>query len=182
MPAKAILALCLLAAAAQPALAREPVAEVNQEYAIKAAYLFNFGRYVQWPQEAVYGRDAPLVIGVLGKNPFGGLLDQISQKKLEGRPIAVLRLSSMAEYKPCHILFVAASATAEDKSKALKLAQYAPILLVGEEAGFAEQGGTINFVVEENKVRFQINPDAAKRSQLKISSKLLGLARIVGQH
>jgi len=172
----------LLVATALPASAQETAAEVNQEYAIKAAYLYNFGRYVQWPAQAFADRDAPLVIGGLGNDPFGGLLDEIGKKRLDGRPIAVRRLASMADYKPCHILFVAASAAAKDKSEALKLAQRSPILLVGEEAGFAEQGGTVNFILEENKVRFQINRETAKREQLKISSKLLGLARIVGEN
>jgi hypothetical protein len=173
--------LCLLCAARLPAQAQLPGGEASQEYAIKAAFLYNFGRYVQWPPESFPRDDAPLVIGVLGSDPFGALLDEIAEtKKIEGRPIIVRRLAAMTTYKPCHILFVAASASAEDKLAAIKLAQRSPVLLVGEEPGFAEQGGTINFFVDQNKVRFEINTEVAKREQLKISSKLLSLAKIVG--
>ncbi len=171
-----------LVAAALPAAAQAPASEAYPEYAVKAAYLLNFARYVQWPPEAFQRSDAPLVISVLGSDPFGPLLDEMGKKKIDGRPIAVRRLSSMADYKPCHILFVTASAAAEDKSDALKLTQRSPVLLVGDDAGFAERGGTINFVVADNKVHFEINRDAAKRGQLKISSKLLGLAKIVGEN
>jgi len=177
----ATLALCLLVAIARPASAQAPASQAYPEYAVKAAYLYNFGRYVQWPAQAFQGNESPLVIGVLGSDRFGGLLDEMGKKTIEGHPISVRRFASMADYKPCHILFVAASATAEDKSEAIKVTQRASVLVVGEEAGFAEQGGVINFLVADNKVHFEINREAAKREQLKISSKLLGLAHIVGE-
>jgi len=155
--------------------------ESNREYAIKAAYIYNFGRYVQWPPESFQADQSPFVIGVLGSDPFGALLDEIVEsKKIEGRPITARRFASIAEYKPCHILFVAASANPKEKAAALKMAQGSQVLLVGEDPGFAEQGATINFFIEQNKIRFEINTEAAKREQLKISSKLLSLAKIIG--
>jgi hypothetical protein len=164
-----------------PAQVDDGYLEVNREYAIKAAYLYNFGRYVEWPPESFGGNDSPFVIGVLGKDPFGAILDEIAAtKKVEGRRVIVRRFATMAEYKPCHILFVAASVAPDQKAAALKKAHGSVVLLVGEEAGFARQGGTVNFFIEQNKVRFEINLDAAKREQLRISSKLLSLARIVG--
>jgi hypothetical protein len=155
--------------------------EVNREYAIKAAYLYNFGRYVEWPPQSFSSGDSPFVVGVLGKDPFGPILDEIAVvKKIEGRRIVARRFATMADYKPCQILFVAASAGPEQKAAAVKMAEHSPVLLVGEEPGFAQQGGTVAFFVEQNKVRFEINLEAAKREQLKISSKLLSLAKIIG--
>jgi hypothetical protein len=158
----------------------EEAGEPNREYAIKAAYLYQFGRYVQWPAKSFSGDSDPLVIGVLGVDPFGGILEEIARtKRIEGRPIAVRRFASMAEYTPCHILFVNASVSPEQKAAAIDRAQKMPVLLVGEEPGFAERGGTVNFFLDENKIRFEINIEIAKQDQLKISSKLLSLARIV---
>jgi hypothetical protein len=156
--------------------------ETNREYAIKAAYIYNFGRYVQWPPASFPDSQSPFVIGVLGSDPFGALLDEIAQsKKIEGRPIAARRFASMAEYQPCHILFVSAAASPEQKLAAIKMAQDSRVLLVGEDPGLAERGATINFFLEQNKIRFEINAEAARREQLKISSKLLSLAKIVGE-
>jgi hypothetical protein len=157
--------------------------DANREYAIKAAYLYQFGRYVQWPANAFTSDGSPLVIGVLGTDPFGGVLEEIARtKRIDGRPITLRRFASMAEYTPCHILFISSSVGPEQKAAAIQKAQRSPLLLVGEEPGFAEQGGTINFFLDENKVRFEINSEVAKQDQLKISSKLLSLAKIVGRY
>ena len=157
--------------------------DVNREYLIKAAYLYQFGRYIQWPAHAFAHDGSPLVIGVLGTDPFSGVLEKIARtKRIEGRPIAVRRFVSMAEYTPCHILFVSSSISAEQKAAAIHKSHQSALLLVGEEPGFAEQGGTVNFFLDENKVRFEINLEFAKQDQLKISSKLLGLAKIVGRY
>jgi hypothetical protein len=159
----------------------EEAGEINREYAIKAAYLYQFGRYVKWPERSFADRNSPLVIGVLGNDPFVGLLDEIARtKRLDGRPIVIRRFASMAQYTPCHILFVPASVGAAEEAAAIRRLRGGPTLLVGEEPGFAEQGGTVNFFPEENKIRFEINTDAAREGQLKISSKLLSLAKIVG--
>jgi hypothetical protein len=154
-------------------------AVINHEYAIKAAYLYHFGGYVEWPASAFPTKDTPLVIGVLGTNPFGDTLDEIVRtKKVAGHSIVAKVFASMAAYTPCHILFVHASTSPEEMATAIRAANGLPVLLVGENPGFIEQGGTINFFIEENKVRFEINVDIAKRQHLKISSKLLGLAKI----
>jgi hypothetical protein len=158
----------------------EESAEVNREYTIKAAYLYQFGRYVQWPSHAFPDSRTPLVIGVLGTDPFGAVLDDIARtKRVDQRPIVVRRFATMADYAPCHILFVAASTSPEQKATAIKKAQNFAVLIVGEEPGFAEQGGIVNFFMDENRIRFEINPKAAGVDQLKISSKLLSLAKIV---
>lgn len=154
---------------------------VNREYAIKAAYLYQFGHYIQWPADSFAQEQSPFVIGVLGADPFGDALDEIARdKKISGRPIEVVRLASPADYKPCHILFITSSAAAEDQISVIQKSQKNPVLLVGESPGFAQQGGTINFFIEGNRVRFEVNMEVAKREQLKISSKLLNLAKIIG--
>jgi hypothetical protein len=154
--------------------------DANREYAIKAAYLYQFWRYVQWPTDSFVDARAPLVIGVLGPDPFGGILDEVARtKKIEGHSIVIRRMNSMAEYAPCHILFVVGSGNAEQKAQALERLRGTSVLLVGEEPNFTEHGGTINFFFDENRIRFEINAEAAKQDQLKISSKLLSLAKLV---
>jgi hypothetical protein len=156
--------------------------EISREYAIKAAYLYKFGQYVEWPATAFADDQSPFVIGVLGTYPFGKIMEQIaSTRRIEGRPVIVRRFATMAEYTPCHILFVVASAGPDQTAAAIEKAKRSSVLLVGEEAGFAEHGGTINFFVEENRVRFEVNTEAARQGQLKISSELLSLAKIVGR-
>lgn len=153
----------------------------SREHLIKAAFLFNFGRYVQWPAEASPST-GPLVIGVLGSPPFGRLMEQVSATKtIEGRTIVVRHLASMADYQPCQILFITAGASAADKDSAIQKTQGKPVLLVGEESGLAENGVVMNFFTEDNRIRFEINAEAAKRRQLRISSKLLSLGKLVGQ-
>ena len=156
---------------------------MNREYAIKAAYLYQFARYVEWPPGAFANENAPLIIGVLGTDPFDGILETIARtKRIEGRPIVVRRIASTADYTPCHILFICSSIGPEERTAVIQKARGSPVLLVGEEPGFAEQGGTINFFMDQNKIRFEINAEAAKQDRLKISSKLLSLAKIVGRY
>jgi hypothetical protein len=153
----------------------------GREYKIKAAYLYQFGRYVQWPSTAFSDVRAPLVIGVLGTDPLAELLDEIARtKQIEGRPIVVRRFPSMEKFGPCHILFVASSLSREETAAAIKKTRGTPVLVVGDNPEFADRGGVIGFFVEQNRVRFAINTEVAKQGQLKISSKLLSLAKLVG--
>jgi hypothetical protein len=120
---------------------------------------------------------------VLGVDPFGGVLDEIARsKRIEGHTIVIRRFASMADYTPCHILFIAASVSPEEKAAAIQKARGSAVLLVGEEPGFADEGGMINFFMDENKIRFEINTENAKQDRLKISSKLLSLAKIIGRY
>ena len=171
-------ALALLAVLAAPA--RTWAAEsVAGEYEIKAAVLYNFARFTEWPATAVPDSPDVFVIGVLGTDPFGDILDEVAATRTVGdKRIVVRRFATLDEYTPCHILFVAASERARMAAVIEKLRD-APVLLVADTAGFAQAGGTVDLVVEENKVRFEVNPVAAERAGVKISSKLLRLARIV---
>lgn len=156
----------------------------SSEYLIKAGFIFNFAKFVEWPATAFAQPDSPIVIGILGTDPFGTLIDQIVQdKKIGGRGFVVKRLkwgADVKEIRECKILFVGASERAHI-DELLQFVKTLPILTVGETPGFAERGGVIRFVLEDNKVRFEVNVEAAHQAELNISSRLLTLARIVQQ-
>jgi hypothetical protein len=148
------------------------------EYQVKAACIYNFTKFIGWPPEAFPPeRSSPFVIGVIGDDPFNGELQRAVQNKdVGGRGFVVRHLRNAGEAKACHILFVCRS---ERKSMADILAAVAtlPVLTVSESDRFVQLGGIINFLVEQNKVRFEINAEAAKKAGLKISSNLLNLGR-----
>ena len=156
----------------------------SSEYLIKAGFIFNFAKFVEWPTTAFARPDSPIVIGVLGTDPFGTIIDQIVQdKKIGARGFVVKRLkwgSDIKELRDCKILFVSASERAHI-DELVQIVKGQPILTVGETPGFAERGGIIRFTVEDNRVRFEINVEAAHQAELTISSRLLTLARIVQQ-
>ena len=151
--------------------------QVN-EYQVKALFLYNFARYVEWPAQSFKAANDPIVICILGQNPFGGALDQaISGKVVAGRPLVVRNVSDIQSGN-CNLLFVDASERRRFRSMAGRI-KGSGILTVGEVQGFTDDGGVINFKLEDGKVRFEIDVDAAGREQLHISSKLLSLAQIV---
>jgi hypothetical protein len=152
---------------------------VSAEYLIKAGFIYNFANLVQWPSNAFTQPDSPIVIGILGEDPFGTVLDRVlAGKKVNGRIFVVKRLKSVLDLKECHIVFVSSSEIAHS-AEAIHLVKGMPILTIGEIPGFAKRGGIINLVLEDNKVHFEINVEAAKEADLNISSRLLALARIV---
>jgi hypothetical protein len=149
----------------------------SNEYQIKAGFLFNFVKFVEWPGEAFADDGAALIIGVIGDDPFGSALDDVvSGKTVNGRRLEVRRLKWGEDLRRCHVLFVSSS----ERKRVVQLIddlRGSNVLTVGEMAQFIQQGGIINFVMEANKVRFEINVAMAERARLKISSKLLVLAR-----
>lgn len=145
----------------------------SREYEIKAAYLFNFIKYVDWPN---YGNT--ITIGILGQNPFGPAVTTLNGKVVKGRRLVVRELASARDGQNCQVVFVSASERSR-LPEILDNLRSARALTVGETQGFANDGGIINFVEENNKVRFEINPDSARRTGLTISSELLKLARLV---
>lgn len=154
--------------------------DINRSYTVKAAYLLQFGHYVEWPDDAFPNKQSPLIIGVLGPYPFDSVFEEVARtKRIEGRPVVIRRFASMADYTPCHILFIVASVPPAERALAIEKLKRSPVLIVGEEPGFAEQGGIVNFFVSGDKVRFEINARAAREEQLKISSTLLSLAKLV---
>jgi hypothetical protein len=149
------------------------------EYEVKAAFLYNFARFVEWPPDAPGRDERPFVVAVLGDDPFGDALDRtLAGKTVASRPIAVRRLSSPEEAQHANIVFVSSSEKAQI-SHVLRVLGGARVLTVGEMSGFAEQGGMIGFRTENRRIRFDINADQAHRAGLRISSQLLKLARIV---
>ncbi len=155
-----------------------PVAGAQElEYQLKAAFLFNFVKFVEWPADAFAGEKSPLTICVYGADPFGGTLDNLVRgESVAGRGLIVQRPESSADLRDCHVLFVSRSERSR-LGEVLPRVQGKPVLTVGDTDGFLKAGGVINFVLEENKVRFVIEPEAAERNRLKISSKLLRLAK-----
>src|ERR1700730_15087416 len=152
---------------------------VSSEYLIKAGFIYNFANLVQWPSNAFAQPDSPIVIGILGEDPFGTILDRVLEsKKVNGRVFLVKRLKSVLDLKECHIVFVSSSELTH-LTEAIRSVKGTPILTIGEIPGFAKRGGVINLVLEDNKVHFEVNVEAAREAELTISSRLLALARIV---
>jgi hypothetical protein len=152
--------------------------ETSPEYKLKAAFLYNFASFIDWPPKAFPTAQSPFVIGVLGDDPFGGALETIAQKKnVNGRPLALKRSHNVDDLKDCHVIFICASEQ-ERLPQILEGLRGLPILTIGDRDDFSRQGGIINFFFDQNKVAFEINAEAAQRAGLKISSQLLKLARL----
>ena len=156
-----------------------PLFAAESEYDVKATYIFNFARLVKWPASAYSGPTAPMIIGVVGRDPVGGGLGSaLRGQKAGGRDIEVRSVSASDTdaLQSCHLIYVGASQRVGDIARAL---QGRPVLIVGESEDFASAGGIIGFVKREQKIKLEINNDAARRLQLKIPSDLLGMAKIV---
>ena len=168
----------------------------SREYQVKAAFLYNFTKFVDWPKEKVPDSNEPITLGILGKDPFGNAFEPLKDKQAKSRKIVIKRFKGFEELKnssrddkaelqrqikalrKCYLLFICSS-----EKKALRdiinSVKDHPVLTVGDMKGFLEAGGIVNFLMEEKKVRFEINLAAARRAKLKIRSKLLRLARRV---
>jgi hypothetical protein len=154
-------------------------ASASSEYQVKAAFLFHFAQFVDWPPEAFKDGVSPLTYCTVGEDPFHGALDaSLNGKTIGGRPVRVLHYKEAREIQGCQVLFVG---MADKKFVSATVASLngSPVLTVGESSQFAQQGGMIGFLLEDNKVRFEINLDAAERGKLKISARLLALAKTV---
>jgi uncharacterized protein DUF4154 len=155
-----------------------PAQELN-EYQVKAAFLFNFTKFIKWPEESQRDAHTSMRICVIGDNPFGDYLNRIIQgKTFNDRPIVAQYLPKAEDGKACSIAFVSASEK-DHLQSVLDTLNGTGVLTVADTPGFVEMGGVINLFVENHQVRFEINVDAAKRARLKISSKLLSIAVIV---
>lgn len=151
-----------------------------RETQLKAVFLFNFAQFVDWPGGAFATPDAPLVIGVLGEDPFGEVLDEVVRgERVGGRPLVVRRFRAVEEVDQCHLLFVGRS-EAGRAGRILAALKGRPVLTVADMEDFAVRGGMIRFVTDRGRIRFRINLEAAKDAGLVLSSKLLRPAEIVG--
>lgn len=157
---------------------------IDEEKAIrvKAAYLLNFTKFTTWPASAFQDDHSPIIIGIVGADPFGSILDQtIKDKTVSGRELKVQRFQwgagdDVSAVKKCHLLYISPSLGAAAAGLIAAFA-HAPILLIGEGTEFAKNGGTLGFVIEEGRIVFWTNKKAAETAKLQLSSQLLKLAR-----
>jgi hypothetical protein len=161
---------------AQPAGAQAVRASASE---VQAVFLFNFAQFVEWPPDAFADSQAPVVIGVLGKDPFGGFLDQtVSGETVRGRAFRVDRYHRVEEVKDCNILFISRSET-KRLDGVLAALKGRPILTVTNGDDFDRTGGIIRFILNESKIRLSVDLEAAQAARLTFSSKLLRSAGIV---
>jgi hypothetical protein len=147
------------------------------EYQMKAAFLYNFAKFVEWPPASLPAND-PLVIGVLGSDPFDGALENtIRNKTIEGHPVTVRRLKSISEVKTCHVLFISSSEKKRWPEISEALAGSCVLTVSENWDHFTEAGGMIYFFMDDRHVCFDINVEAARRASLQISSKLILLRK-----
>ena len=161
----------LLLVAATVAFSAEPV---SKEYQLKAAFVYNFAKFVEWPAQSFASADSPIIITILGRNPFGDELENtVRGRKINGHPIVVRLIQAASAARGTHLLFVSAAEDGRfgDPGNG--------VLTVGESASFAKQGGIIIFTPDEDKLRFEINAAAANQSGLKISAQLQKLASAI---
>ena len=152
---------------------------LSAEYQVKAVFLFNFAQFVEWPATAFREPQSPLVIGVLGEDPFGAYLDElVSGEKVTEHPLQVRRYQRVEDIADCHILFIGRMAPGQLERIVAQLKKRS-VLTVGDGETFTRQGGMVRFVTESGKIRLRINVEAAKACGLTISSKILRPATIV---
>jgi len=149
------------------------------EYQVKALFILNFTKYVDWPPQTLVGSNTPITIGIYGDSKLGEALRHVlAGKSAGGRAIVVRQIQSTNDYNQCQILFISHSA-ASRMSAILEKACAWPVLTVGEDAAFAQNGGIINFVLRNGNVRLEIDLAAARKAGLTISSRLLAVADVV---
>ena len=175
-PSCGLVVCCVLIAVPPHAFAQD---DHQGEYRVKLAFLYNFAQFVQWPADTFRDSGAPLTICVAGDNPFQGEIEQsLHGRTVGGHPIEVKKLDPDEDPHTCQMIFVRATEM-KAAPRILASSKGSSTLTVGEAKGFAERGGIINLTREENKLRFEVNINAAAQTRLKISSKLLALAKIV---
>jgi hypothetical protein len=163
-------------------LAYSAPAEPKREYQVKAVFLFNFSRFVEWPADAFPNPDSPLIIGVLGQDPFGPALDEtVAGERTGSHELQVRRWQRVEDIDTCHILFIGRSQAA-GLDEILAHLKDRNILTVSDADGSAQRGVMIRLVTESNRIRLQINLEAARAAGLVISSKLLRPAIIVSSN
>ena len=180
IPAAAALAVCavLLVPPASAILAQpQPPPLFGQE--IKASFIYTVAKFVDWPETAFGAPDAPMVMAILGDEMIGDALERVvAGKSVKGHPVAVLRAASLDDLPGCHVLIVGRSEKAP-LADILERLRGSSVLTVSESNRFARDGGVMKLLLDQNMVRFEVNVDAAARSRLEISSKILRLGKVV---
>jgi hypothetical protein len=171
-----LLWFCLLWGGSQPPVHAQ---SVTKEYQLKAAFLYNFTKFIEWPPQRFATPTSPIIIGVLGDNPFGAeLMKAVADRTQNGHTFVVTNLASINDATAVHLLFVPRGGETQLKDQLPEL-HAAGVLTVGENEAFATMAGIITFSMEADKIRFEVNMEAAERAGLKVSSKLLQLAKVV---
>jgi hypothetical protein len=168
----------------------------SREYEIKAAFLYNFLMFVDWPPEKMGDNSQPIIIGIIGDDPFENAFEPVKDKQVNNRNVIVKRFKGLEELKKsseaerkqaiedikkCHLLYICKSEQRLLK-EIIDLIKDSSVLTVGSMENFLELGGIINFVLEEDKVRFEINLTTARQAKVQIRSQLLRLAkRVIGE-
>lgn len=176
LKAGVVAVVCLVAIGLDP---RSACAQTPGEYDLKAAFLLNFAKFVEWPENTFGDRSSPLVLGIVGDDPFGGAMDRVTEKTINGRVLVIRRLSGATDdYKGIQILFISASER-QRVPFILKHLVGMSTLTVSDLDDFCGMGGIIQLLKQDQRIRFEINLTEGLRAHLNISSKLLGLARTV---
>jgi hypothetical protein len=148
------------------------------EYEVKAGFMYNFPKFIDWPVDTFSDVSKAITLCVVGTDPFGKALGAIDRKAVQTRRLEIKYAVRLKDLKMCSILFVSGSEKG-NLSQILEIVKGAPTLTVGDTKGFAQQGIMINFVMEQNKVGFEINTESARQAKFTISSKLLKLAKTI---
>lgn len=157
----------------------QPLISADQvEYQVKAAYLYQFTKFTEWPGKEFLNTNTPIRICVLGTNPFGQLLDDINNKKSQNRHLEIKYLSSINNLSKCHVIFISQSEEYKLK-QILTLTKDSPVLTVSDINDFAERGGIIGLIISQGNIRLEINYDASSTAGVKLSSKLLEIATLI---
>ena len=160
-----------------PSFAQQSSIDTKKEYDVKSVYLYSFGKLTTFPASSYQSTDNTFVIGILGENPLGNRLEKIgAAKTIHNRKLVAKEFKSFENYEPCQILFIPSSTPEKEWKEALEKLSGKPVLIIGEFTGFAKSGGTINFVIRNRKVTFELNIDGSKRQQVQIDPKLKRLA------
>jgi len=172
------LSVVVLMALLPPSMGVSQSVDELGEYDVKAAFLVNFVRFVEWPATSFASPQSALTICIFGEDSFGEAANSLKSKIVSGHPLSVRRVNDVREVAACHILFVG-SADSKQLGIIQNTAAAKSILTVGESAAFQKAGGMIRFVLEDNKVRLEINLGETEAALLKVSAKLLSVAKII---
>jgi hypothetical protein len=166
----------LLALLTTPLPAAPPAASVANEYAIKSVFVYNFCRFIDWPDSAFASPNEPLTIGIVGPDPFGALLKEaVAGETYRNRPIQIERYRSAGDIRHCHLLFVSQSESSH-LAQIVAAIEKQSVVTVGETQDFVHRGGMIALIAERNRVRLEINPSMLRAARIDVSSKLLRVA------
>ena len=180
VPAGVVTLIMILALDTAPVQAQAEETAVSNEYQIKAAFLLNFLKFIEWPSAVLPRNDSPITIGILGQDPFGSALpDTLRDENVRGHPLSLRRSSDINDLRACQLIFISKSEAPREGQIITSISEL-PILTVSDNAGFCREGGVIQLYLEDKKVRFMINQPGALNLGLKVSSQLLNVAKVFG--